>query len=174
MEIRLYSALICSIHCSYMKYRHFHVERKHTHALSAKVPPALPSFPGKAFIRGKIFISGPLSTGKNSPRRVARLRHVTFHRETYNFLLKATYPAKRVNLVNRGTCLHINRPYDNGDILAGLRTVLHILGLRSKMAALYRSIASLYSSCSYEPGLVGSSPEWDELFLCSYDCFCPS
>ena len=57
-----YSALICSIHCSYMKYRHFHVERKHTHALSAKVPPALPSFPGKAFIHGKIFISpGPPS-----------------------------------------------------------------------------------------------------------------
>ena len=126
-----------------------------------------------ACISSSLLFLWPLSTG-NSPRQVARLRHVNISPETYNFLLKASYPAKRVNSVNRGTCLHINRPYDNGDILAGLRTVLHILGLRSKMAALYRSIASLYSSCSYEPGLVGSSPEWDELFLCSYDCFCPS
>ena len=29
-------------------------------------------------------------------------------------------------------------------------------------------------ACSYEPGLVGSSPEKDELFLCSYDCFYPT
>ncbi len=25
----------------------------------------------------------------------------------------------------------------------------------------------LYRACPYEPGFVGSSPEWDELFLCS-------
>ena len=41
-----YSTLICSIHCSYMKYLNL---RTHTHALLAKVPPGLPSFPGKAF-----------------------------------------------------------------------------------------------------------------------------
>ncbi len=36
-------------------------------------------------------------------------------------------------------------------------------------------IAQLHiKACSYEPGLVGSSPEWDELFLCSYDCFYPA
>ena len=29
-------------------------------------------------------------------------------------------------------------------------------------------------ACSYEPGLLGSSPEWDELYLCSCDCFYPT
>ncbi len=41
-----YSALICSIHCSYMKYLNL---ASNMHALLAKVPPSLPSFPGKAF-----------------------------------------------------------------------------------------------------------------------------
>ena len=41
-----YSALVCSIHCSYMKYLNLAAS---THALLAKVPPGLPSFPGKAF-----------------------------------------------------------------------------------------------------------------------------
>ena len=41
-----YSALICSIHYSYMKYLNL---AANTHALLAKVPPGLPSFPGKAF-----------------------------------------------------------------------------------------------------------------------------
>ena len=34
---------------SFLLFRYFHVERKHTHALLAKVSPGLPSFPGKAF-----------------------------------------------------------------------------------------------------------------------------
>ncbi len=41
-----HSARICSIHCSYMKYLNL---AANTHALLAKVPPGLPSFPGKAF-----------------------------------------------------------------------------------------------------------------------------
>ena len=31
--------------------------------------------------------------------------------------------------------------------------------------------AILRPACSYEPGLPGSSLEWDELLLCSYDYF---
>ncbi len=41
-----YSALICSIHCSYMTYLNL---AANTHALFAKGPPGLPSFPGNAF-----------------------------------------------------------------------------------------------------------------------------
>ena len=41
-----YSALICSIHCSCMKYL---ILAANTQALLAKVFPGLPSFPGKAF-----------------------------------------------------------------------------------------------------------------------------
>ncbi len=48
-----YSALICSIHCSYIKYLNLAAK---AHALLAKVPPGLPSFPAKR-LHGKIFIS---------------------------------------------------------------------------------------------------------------------
>ncbi len=48
-----YSALICSIHCSYMKYLNL---AANTHALLAKVPPSLLSFRAKR-LHGKIFIS---------------------------------------------------------------------------------------------------------------------
>ncbi len=41
-----YLALICSIHCNYMKYLNL---AANTHAPLAKVPPGLSSFPGKAF-----------------------------------------------------------------------------------------------------------------------------
>ena len=48
----------------------------------------------------------------------------------------------------------------------------HALGWESYITSSYIDIRAR----SYEPSLVGSSesPEWDELFLCSYDCFYPT
>ncbi len=66
-----YSALICSIHCSYIKYLNL---AANTHALLAKVPPGVRSFPGKR-LYGKIFIS----PGRDP---------ASFHRE----LAKGSYP----------------------------------------------------------------------------------
>ena len=84
-----YSALICSIHCSYVKYLnlaakcHFRPPFSHgkkTHACAVgKSSSRLAEFPGQSVYMVKYSSHlgeiPPLSTG-NSPRRVTRLRHV--------------------------------------------------------------------------------------------------
>ena len=72
-----YSALICSIQCSYMTYLNL---AANTHALLAKVPPGFTSFRASVYMvkySSRLGEIPPLSTGVTRlPRQCKHLRHV--------------------------------------------------------------------------------------------------
>ena len=74
-----YSALICSIHCSYMKYLNLAAKARNYACAVGKSSSRLAEFPGQSVYMVKYSSRlgeiPRLSTG-NSPRRVTHLHHV--------------------------------------------------------------------------------------------------